>query len=63
MKIPDIVLQVKYKFEELEAAERTGEEANVLAVLVSLRELLNAQPELEATGDPKKTRMSNSPEH
>jgi len=50
MKIPELVLQVKLKFEELEAAERTGEEANVLAVLVSLREMLNDEPELEAGG-------------
>jgi hypothetical protein len=50
MKIPEIVLQVKYKFEKLEAAERTGDEANVIAWLVDLRELLDSEPELKAGG-------------
>lgn len=51
MSIPEIVQQVKYRMVELEAAEANGQEEYVLASLVSLRELLDAQPELEAGGE------------
>lgn len=47
MTAPELVLQVKYKMEDLEAAERKGVEAGVYKVLDELRDLLNDELELK----------------
>ena len=41
MNTPELVNQVKYRMENIEAAENTGEEEKVLASVEELRDFLN----------------------
>lgn len=51
MQTAEVVLGVKYKFEELQEAESSGSEARVRFVLEELRDLLNLQHFDQAADD------------
>ncbi len=63
MDIKAIVVEVSRLARWAAGAVEANRPHKAKASLVELRQLLNAQPELEATEAPKKSRMSDSSEH